>query len=420
MFHQSHFPNAHTIDTRAFDFLALCVEKGIDARLVGGCVRDALLGQVNPHSTVDIDIAIACTPAELITLCEKNGIKYFPTGIDHGTITLLYHRLLLQVTSLRADVKTTGRHASVIYGTSFEKDACRRDFTINALYVDHTHILYDAFEGITDLAKGSVRFIGEPIARIREDYLRLYRYFRFWERFGRGPADVSVLPTFDSIKENLKLLSIERVQHELLLILSRPWPGIVIASMHQYGLFKELFNNCVAPNYETIHNLRRLIMLEHAITKTCTNLKNTKFCPIRRLSILTKGADLTAHLKLSRIQTKKLKAISPYCESKSIQPETIAMTHPEYWIDAHVLSLAASNKSMYACCKAIKNMQMPPPFPLKGSDIMSLEMTGVQIGSALKLVKQQWIISHFTMDYQACLNFARELCTPLYRGSHIN
>ena len=426
MFQQSHFPATRLIDARAWEFLDVCAADGIDARLVGGCVRDALLANqsnqspptqssplthqdtsqpppVDSQSSIcatDIDIAIACPPLDIITFCKKHRLKCIPTGLAHGTLTILFKGLVLEVTSLRADVDTFGRHATVTFGASFSEDAHRRDFTMNALYVDHQRIMYDAFDGASDLTNRRVRFIGDPAARIAEDYLRLYRYFRFWGRFGKGRADISVLPNLNTLKDGLASLSIERIQSELFKILLLPWPGVILKSMQHYGLLTHIFGD-VVDCAAGLNVLRRLVMLER--------FGHHLPCPIRRLCALTNGINVANLLKLSRVQTKKLNMLSSKTSLSPKTPAICALTHPEWWIDAMLLHDSLVAPPMWTSRMQAKSLRLPPPFPLAGADIVAMGITGVRVGEILTDVKRYWIAHDFTPDHDACLAYARIL-----------
>ena len=403
MFQQSPFSAAHRIDSRAWEFLSLCAVDGIEALLVGGCVRDALLYEHSLSSSrrrgsislksADTDIAIKAPPPTIIVFCKKHRLKCIPTGIAHGTLTIIFKGLTLEVTSLRADIDTDGRHATVTFGASFEEDAKRRDFTMNALFVDHQQILYDAFDGVTDLHNGHVRFIGDPATRIAEDYLRLYRYFRFWGRFGKGPADISVLPTLGTLKDALAQLSIERIQSELFKILTLPWPGTVLKSMMHYGLLNYVFGDEVDFTAGT-KSLRRLIILEH--------FGNHAPCTIRHLCALIQGQNMSDIFKVSRIQKKKLESVSKEITEPAYE---IALTHPEWWVDSTLLGDALSAHPIWSCRLHAKTLTPPPPFPLTGADVMATGVTGAQIGEILNNIKRQWIASAFTLDREACLAY---------------
>lgn len=401
MFQQFPFPAAHTIDLRAWEFITLCAVNGIDARLVGGCVRDALLygdplsssrrRGSRPLTSTDIDIAIKAPPSDVIAFCKTHRLKCIPTGIAHGTLTILFKGLACEVTSLRADINTHGRHATVTFGASFEEDAARRDFTMNALFVDHQQILYDAFDSLSDLRNGHVRFIGDPALRIAEDYLRLYRYFRFWGRFGKGPTDISILPALDTIKDALSQLSIERVQSELLKILILPWPGAVLKSMMHYGLLNYIFGeeiDCAA----SIKTLRQLVILER--------FGGHSPCAVRRLCALTQSQNISDIFKLSRMQKKKLESLNKTITEPDYE---IALTHPEWWVDSMLLKDTLSTDHLWSCRARAKTLTSPPPFPLTGADVIATGAAGAQIGEVLTAVKRQWIASGFTLDRNACL-----------------
>ncbi len=398
------------IDKRAWVFLNLCAKYHIDARLVGGCVRDALLdhprinhqatSHTKPITPPDIDIAIAATPQEVIHFCKQNQITYFPTGIDHGTLTILYKGLPLEVTSLRCDVKSNGRHAMVTFGTSFIIDAMRRDFTINALYVDHNNVLYDAFNGIQDLRNRRVRFIGNAHQRITEDYLRLWRYFRFWGCFGNGHVDLAILPPLDTLIQGISALSIERVQRELLSILAQPWPHVIIQSLQNYGLLEHTLKTPIDSSL-----YRRLIILERSYDRS-------NICPIRRLSALLTSSDLAyCPLKLSRTQQQKLKALL----TKDLKE--IALINPQWWIDANLLAHAKGTEEntgipIHITRHHVRNISTLPPFPITAKDLLHIGyVPGVHMGNTLTRLKGLWFDHNFQLDKEACLMHAAKWLT---------
>lgn len=392
MFQKLPFTATQRIDTRAWEFITLCATDSIDARLVGGCVRDALLAAPKQQDLTDIDIAANVPPTDVISFCKKHRLKYFPTGIAHGTLTILFKGLTLEVTSLRSDITTFGRHATVTFGASFEEDAKRRDFTINALFIDHQKILYDAFNGVSDLRNGYVRFIGNPATRIAEDYLRLYRYFRFWGRFGKGSADISVLPAFHTIKDAIAHLSIERVQSELFKILTLPYPGKILGSMAHYGLINYILGHTcdVSGN---ISALRRVAILER--------FSQHSPCPIRHLCTLTQDQNLLQVFKFSRLQKRKFATLSKAISEPDYE---IALAHPEWWVDSILLRGALSTSAIWPHRAQSKALRPPPPFPLTGKDVMATGITGAQIGETLSAIKRTWIASGFTLDRKACMS----------------
>ncbi len=209
-------------------------DEGEEIRFAGGCVRDALANR----EVTDIDMATPLTPDKVTTLLERAGIKVIPTGVDHGSVTAVVDGAAFEITTLRRDEETDGRRARVKFTSSWVEDARRRDFTFNALSADRLGAVYDPFNGIADLAHGKVRFVGRADDRVREDYLRILRYFRFYARFGRPPADKDATEACRSNKEGLRRLSGERVWKEMKLILLGPEPADVCIMMRGLGVLK--------------------------------------------------------------------------------------------------------------------------------------------------------------------------------------
>jgi poly(A) polymerase len=230
-----------------------------ETRFVGGCVRDTLLGL----AVSDVDLATRLSPDEVIKRIRKAGLKPIPTGLAHGTVTaLIGNKSAVEITTLRRDVATDGRRATIAYTDNWREDAARRDFTINALSAEPESLaLHDYFGGLDDLAAHRVRFIGDPITRIAEDHLRILRFFRFHARFGRGAADPESLAACAARANDLMALSRERIADELLKLLCLPAPAPTIRLM--------LDNKILAPVLPEIGNdgadrLRRLPEREQA------------------------------------------------------------------------------------------------------------------------------------------------------------
>ncbi len=206
--------------------------EGEETRIVGGAVRNLLLGE----AANDVDLATTALPAETIRRGRKAGFKAVPTGIEHGTVTLVSGRASFEVTTLRRDVETDGRRAKVVFGRDFAADALRRDFTINALGLDRSGALHDYSDGLADLAQRRVRFIGQAEARIREDYLRILRFFRFHARYGVGAPDGEGLRACIARRAGLAGLSRERVRAELMKLLAAPGAAATLDAMAGAGL----------------------------------------------------------------------------------------------------------------------------------------------------------------------------------------
>ena len=216
-----------------FDALS---RSGAETRVVGGAVRNALLGL----PIGEIDIATTATPDEVIALAERAGLKAVPTGIEHGTVTVIANGQPFEITTLRRDVETYGRHAKIAFTNSWEDDAKRRDFTLNALYADRDGRVFDPLGGLADLEAGRVRFIGDAEARIREDYLRILRFFRFNAYYGKGGLDVEGLRAAVRLRDGVGQLSAERIGGEIKRILIAPGATRAVEALFDYGLLTSL------------------------------------------------------------------------------------------------------------------------------------------------------------------------------------
>lgn len=229
--------------------------EGEEAQVVGGAVRNALLGT----AVMDVDIATQFTPDEVMRRLEASGLRAVATGIEHGTVTAIAQGRPYEVTSLRRDVETLGRRAVVAFTTDWAEDAMRRDFTINALYAAADGTLFDYSGGLDDISARRVRFIGDARQQIREDYLRILRFFRFYAWYGRGDADGEAIEACAAEKAGLKLLSGERIQKELLLLLKAENPARVVAQMDRQGILREIL-----PTGLQLPRLERLVAIERA------------------------------------------------------------------------------------------------------------------------------------------------------------
>ena len=223
------------------------------ARFVGGAVRNALLGA----AVIDIDIAVPLPPLEAMNRLQDAGIKVVPTGLDHGTVTAIRNDKVFEITSLRQDVETDGRHAAVAYTADWREDSARRDFTMNALYAGLDGEIFDYHGGVEDLIAGRVRFVGEASARIREDHLRILRLFRFHAWYGKGDMDGEALRAAASAKADIAKLSGERIAKELLRLLECPNPVPVLRVMAAAAILPE-----VLPGALQLARLEHLIFID--------------------------------------------------------------------------------------------------------------------------------------------------------------
>ena len=357
---------------------ALGADKGL-TRYVGGAIRDDLLGiEVN-----DVDLATRIEPQEVIRRLEKARIKAVPTGIDHGTITAVSGGHPYEITTLRRDVTTDGRRATVAFTDDFEEDAARRDFTLNALSADPvTGELFDYFGGLDDLAERRVRFIGDPLQRIAEDHLRILRFFRFHARFGAGEPDPAALEACAARANDLMALSRERIADELIKLLGLPDPLPTVRLMLERAILKP-----VLPEIEqtAIEPLSRLVDAE---TKAGIEPDG-----IRRLAALLPSnpdvaSDVAARLRLSNKAKSRLS--SAVVQATAEDPRAMA-----YWLgnEGAVDRLLLAGKAEEA--KAVARWTAPR-LPLGGGDLIGRGVAkGPAVAKTLRRIEQRWVEDSF-------------------------
>ncbi len=250
-------PDAHAwlVTARTRAVMQALTRDGGDARFVGGAVRNAILGE----AVADIDIATPLLPQDVMRRLQKAGFGAIPTGIEHGTITAIVRGQPFEVTTLRRDVSTDGRRATVAFTTDWAEDAARRDFTMNALYANAEGEIFDYVGGLADLRERRVRFVGDPSTRIREDYLRILRLFRFHAWYGKGGLDAEAFAAASDEKAGLKLLSGERVQKELLRLLEAKNPLTTLQAMQRVSILAEIL-----PADLQLERIARLVEIETA------------------------------------------------------------------------------------------------------------------------------------------------------------
>jgi poly(A) polymerase len=390
------------VSQKLFQFFA---QHGFALRFVGGCVRDALLGS----AAHDIDLATTASPEQMITIFREHGIKWIPTGIDFGTITAVIDHTPFQITSLRQDWQTDGRRARVLFGTDWLEDAGRRDFTFNALYADETGTVFDYFNGISDLNLGIVRFIGEPAARIEEDYLRILRFFRFYARFGKAPPDSALLALFALKRPELAILSRERVTDEIMRLLATPSPLPALQFMELAEIFQGIFEKSLPQAA-----LTALLALEDALHLAPQGL--------RRLMLLQPSlATLAKNFRLSNVATKHYQVVQNLMNQL---PPTSAPTAQDFYYhgyqqvcDAYLLNLAqdiaAQQIDLNTAIQSFQGISIPwkkPSFPLTGQDLMDQLgfNPGPDLGRYLKACEDWWVSLHFKPDHEACLHWIQD------------
>jgi poly(A) polymerase len=358
----------------------LCRTLGSDeglVRLVGGAVRDGLAGQ----PVTDIDLATAFSPQEVTARLEAAKIKAIPTGLAHGTVTAVLSSGPIEITTLRRDVATDGRHATVAFTDDWKEDAARRDFTINALSADpFSGIVFDYFGGTDDLARGRVAFIGDPLQRIAEDHLRIMRFFRFHARYGRGEPDSAAIAACTRRANDLMALSRERIADELLKIVALPDPGGVIALMISRGIFKP-----VLPEIGDAAPLVRLVTREAEA--------GISGDPTRRLAALlsadtTVAEEIAARLKFSNAKRKRLACAAARVPEDATDPKALA-----YWVglEGAVDRLLLGNGD----ARMLSGWTVPT-FPISGGAIVAHGIkAGPDVAHILKAVERQWVNEGF-------------------------
>lgn len=375
---------------------------GYMSRVVGGAVRNTLLGL----PADDIDVATTATPGAAMAAALRAGLEPIPTGLAHGTVTIIADRVAFEVTTLRCDVATDGRHATVAFTEDWILDASRRDFTINALYCDPDGTLFDPLGGVTDLDPPRVRFIGDARQRIREDYLRILRFFRFSARYQDGALDADGLAACDAERSGLERVSAERVQVEMLKLVVADRAADVCATMQAHGFLTDVLAVAPSPG-----RLARLIAIEAA--------NRLQPDAIRRLAALAlhPAADASAlarRLRLSREQRERLERISAAWarqldsnDDRSAQ-HVIYRIRPDRYRDALLVawadSDAAADDGEFRRRLALAGTWKPPKLPIGGQDVLAIGIDGgPDVGRLLAAVEAWWLDADFTPDRAQCL-----------------
>ncbi len=357
--------------------LAMIKAEGHDAFFVGGCVRNGLVGL----PVMDIDIATSALPEEVVQLTEAAGYRAVPTGIEHGTVTIVVEDMPHEVTTFRKDVATDGRRATVAFSKDIADDARRRDFTMNALYADADGAVIDPLGGIRDLKDRRVRFIEDAITRVKEDYLRILRFFRFHAWFGDPDAglDPEGLAACAELSEGIEQLSKERIGAEMAKLLAAPDPAPAVAAMRTAGVLAR-----VLPGSDD-RFLGPLVHLEETVPPSY----------LRRLATLG-GKDAAEDLRLSKSDARMLDILKK--DSGEItRPKTLGYRHgATTGLDILLLRGVMSNTAPTP--KDIEDLRLGESlaFPISASDLMP-EFEGPALGNKLKELEQTWINSDFML-----------------------
>lgn len=370
---------------------------GGEARIVGGAVRNALLGE-RVH---DIDIATTLTPEKVVEAAGAAGLKTVATGIEHGTVTVISGSSGFEVTTLRHDVETDGRKAMVAFTDDWAADAARRDFTLNALYCSVEGEVFDPVGGIADLNTRVVRFVGDPHARIQEDYLRILRFFRFVSQYGREEVDADGLAACKQLQDGLKRLSRERVGQETCKLLCGRRAGEVAVLMNEAGINRTLF--AIDMDDELLASVIALAGSLGLIPDYTTLLA----------AALPLSADeQCALLRLSNAQTRSLNdvqsAMPPSPALRDNERKVVLyQSGAETWKRAVLLAWARDGKvgdEDWAWLYQLPDDWEIPIFPVTGSDILATGVEpGPQVGETLKALEDWWIAGGFTVSREQLL-----------------
>lgn len=379
---------------RVFDALAAA---GGEARVAGGAVRNTLMGE--PVS--DIDIATTLTPERVMQAGEKARLGVHPTGIEHGTVTLVVGGKPFEVTTLRVDVETFGRKARVAFTDDWAADALRRDFTMNALYCSRDGKIYDPTNGYEDILRKRVKFVGSPAARIKEDSLRILRFFRFHARYGAGVPDKQGLAACVRHKARLKSLSAERIQQELFKLLEAKRAADTVKLMASRQLLKVLFP--VAPDLKPLARMAKM-----------DETQGLKPDAVLRLSLVAKDAlSLRERLRLTNAEVRRLEAIAHHAAPTPRLRERerrVVLYHlgEEAWRDSVRLAWAKAKDPLtsqkWKDLLAFAGQWPIPRFPLTGKDLLAQGLKpGPAVGRELERLEDWWIASDFAADKASLL-----------------
>ena len=371
-------------------------------RFVGGAVRDALLGR----EVLDVDAATCLLPDETMALLEAGGIRAIPTGIAHGTVTAVIDGRSFEITTLRRDIATDGRHAEVAFTDDWQEDAARRDFTMNALYLSPDGTLSDYFGGVEDAKAGHVRFIGDANLRITEDYLRILRFFRFHAHYGQGAPDEAALAACSAHASGIAALSGERVRHELLLLLKAPAAADVLQLMQAHRILPRVLGFTVldCSVFEHLALPAHPAVQLAAFVETAAADKEEAFA--RLVTRLRLPNALERHIRALR---QALRQLRPDLNGAA-QKRLLRKTGREDFTGAVLLSAALGGNA--ALCRTMLQLAdswTPPPFPLGGDDLIALGIpSGKALGDLLARLEEQWEASDYTLSKDQLLVTARQ------------
>lgn len=390
---------------RVFDAIE---QDGDELRAVGGAVRNSLIGE----PVMDVDLCTTALPQQVIRRAEKAGLKAIPTGIDHGTVTVVSSGEAFEITTLREDVETFGRHAVVRFGRDWTHDAARRDFTLNALYCSADGTLHDPLGGLADCLARRVRFIGDASQRIREDYLRILRFFRMHASYGRGDLDAEGLSASIALRDGLRQLSAERIGTELKRLVTTAGAAPVVHLMEDSGIL-EIVTGGVArlADFEALKHLQ-------------PDLPEAAAAPVCLAALFGFGADdlerLAERLRLSNAERERMVGARLAADHIVAAPdaqrvvkallvdEGVATAADGLALAAAMLRARGEDEGQLAAARALLTDWTAPVFPVTGRDLIELGLEkGPALGAELARLRTVWADSDYTASRSDLLALIR-------------
>ena len=393
-FHWLNRPDVKTL-------FALLNRDGHEMRVVGGAVRNSLIGE--PVS--DIDCATSADPTQVMNWARAQSFRVLPTGLEHGTVTVLIDHTPFEVTTLRTDVETDGRHAQVAFGGDWANDARRRDFTMNALYLDHAGRLYDPTgRGIADARVRCVRFIGDADERIKEDYLRILRFFRFYAQYGKHFSEQDYLACIAAQKQ-IRSLSAERVGAEMAKLVQGAFASEALALMHYGGMLGDILHS--VPRLTKFRRLVALLRQMHLkpkvpllLTALCVHTIEDARRVAHYLRLPNRIRDhmvrLVSHVRsVVEMSEKALQRLAyQHGKEQACDLAILALLNRQFSMDLTELSMMMYNLDLWE----------PPIFPISGRDLLSCGVKpGPELGRYLSDLKSIWVASDFEISKSALL-----------------
>lgn len=365
-------------------------------RFVGGVVRDSLLN----INVSDVDAATIFTPQQVTTILEKAAIRVIPTGIKHGTVTALIDGKHFEITTLRRDLACDGRHAEVAFTDSWQEDAARRDFTMNALYISADGEVFDYFGGIEDARAGRVRFIGDARARISEDYLRILRFFRFFAYYGKGVADEAALAACAELSAKIATLSSERIQHEMLKLLAAEKPFSALELMQNGGVLEQVcgFKICLGEAIDYVDEAELRLALLPIMAENISAVEALEILAVRwRLSnelkkylfiLITHINDVSYNIPLAR------------------QKHLLRTLGKEVFTSIVLLKIALTPAENYSQIMELAQNWQIPIMPISGKDLIALGISeGKELGKKLHELEILWEKSDYKLSKEKLLAY---------------